>query len=155
MEAVLSFNEKKDLFKEKARVGKFEVFVKSICLCWSALFLFWGANGNNIQDVILGFAFAAFAILWFAWSVSSSKVLAVKQCLAVAEKHSIQLTPWQVRSLEANIAAMDVFKQFAEIVDLTKKSLVPEGSFIGSGGMTGESCRNLVRHLWELTPARN
>jgi len=157
METTISDEEESQLFEKKAKIsGGTWYFVASFFLLGAALFIgsVWEAVSGTAWGTLL-FAFAAaFALVcslaWCLVKVEDATDQAAKQCLAVAEKYGLCPTSWQVWGFSSESSAGSVFRLFVEFIQQTRPEIIPEGTFIGSGGKSKEACRRLVYHLWSL-----
>ncbi len=154
MEETISKKKKERLFDERARADAWDLMLPTMLFGFGLAFEILAVLLHASEDGVGWFSPVAILLVtigaWcFLGMISQAKVLAVKQCLVVAEKFEIALTTWQVRELESNFNSGSVFASFVEMIEQAKPEFVPEGAFIGSGGeKSEEACRRLVEHLW-------
>lgn len=101
-----------------------------------------------LTAVVLSTVFGVFGYAFTYMVYTSAKEMAVKQCLAVAEKIGCRLSNNQIIELVSSTYAQDVFETFVGMFEDLVPDVIPKGFFAGAGGVSEDSRRSLIEHLW-------
>jgi len=160
MEERMNEDEKSMVFADEAKLGLHEMLLVLLISSMTVLGLivFWGSVGENVQknqsyagDAFWGslllVALVGFVVFFLLGWLPDSKRQAVKQCIAVAEKIGLELSPLQWTELESKLTAGTVLLEFVAILEEKRPELIRDGAFLT--GVSKNACRAVVADIWD------